>query len=134
MDASYRWAAHQPDFAHRGALLLRTDPENPHPGRWAGAHDIPQGPATDWHTDIGTVRLVHRIPENQDHELLAAGWAEVAAATHPDAVAVLAEAFHQVPPRLPFGNITTAPATAPVAQRWARRLTVCDPPPPPTRP
>ncbi|MFI1386322.1 hypothetical protein [Embleya sp. NPDC020886] len=55
----YRWAAHDRDFGHRGAVLLRTDPENPAPGRWAGAHGTAQGPATDRHTDIGTIRLVH---------------------------------------------------------------------------
>ncbi|MFI1585729.1 hypothetical protein [Embleya sp. NPDC020630] len=55
----YRWAAHDRDFAHRGALLLRPATADPAPGRWAGAHSTPQGPTTDWHTDVGTVRLVH---------------------------------------------------------------------------
>ncbi|MET7304990.1 hypothetical protein [Embleya sp. NPDC005575] len=288
----YRWAAHDHDFAHRGAVLLRTDPEDPAPGRWAGAHATAQGPATDWHTDIGTIRLVHTddsgaasaaatalvndpagpgdivvvcalfgdigftgpalvaadtarpdieyeaqwgrvvqlagqplpwwphrlrlpelvlawrpatpvvvtdvpvgdretalrraarnpvfgpaaraaltatadavhnahvegtamdadifgrdrpgrghpiviaarpdphvhcVPEIEDRDLLSAGWTQVAACPHPDAVAVLHEALYVVPPLLPFGPITTAPAGAPVARRWARRLAVCDP-------
>ncbi|WP_331750104.1 hypothetical protein OG529_36765 (plasmid) [Streptomyces longwoodensis] len=55
----YSWAARTAEFAHRGAVLLRPAPENPAPGRWLGYRDTLRGPALDWHTDIGVIRLVH---------------------------------------------------------------------------
>ncbi|MEW5631201.1 hypothetical protein AB1388_32330 [Streptomyces hydrogenans] len=55
----YSWAARTEEFAHRGAVLLRPAPEDPAPGRWLGYRDTPRGPAMDWHTDIGVIRLVH---------------------------------------------------------------------------
>ncbi|MCY0922829.1 hypothetical protein OS965_32595 [Streptomyces sp. H27-G5] len=56
----YSWAAKTPEFAHRGAVLRRPLPEVLAPGRWAGYRDTPQGPAQDWHTDLGLIRIVHR--------------------------------------------------------------------------
>lgn len=55
----YRWAAAAPEFSHRGAVLLRPLPEDLTPGRWGGYTDTPRGPALDWHTALGTIRLVH---------------------------------------------------------------------------
>ncbi|MCX4851998.1 hypothetical protein [Streptomyces sp. NBC_00893] len=55
----YSWAAETAEFAHRGAVLLRPAPENPAPGRWLGYRETLRGPALDWHTDIGVIRLVH---------------------------------------------------------------------------
>ncbi|MFI1441819.1 hypothetical protein [Streptomyces fructofermentans] len=55
----YSWAARTAEFAHRGAVLLRHSPENSAPGRWLGHRDTPRGPALDWHTEIGVIRLVH---------------------------------------------------------------------------
>ncbi|MET9760046.1 hypothetical protein ABZ016_13470 [Streptomyces sp. NPDC006372] len=55
----YRWAAGTPEFAHRGAVLLRSLPEDLAPGRWAGYKDTLRGPAQDWHTALGVIRLVH---------------------------------------------------------------------------
>ncbi|AXU16848.1 hypothetical protein [Streptomyces clavuligerus] len=55
----YSWAAGTAELAHRGAILLRPAPENPAPGRWGGYQDTVRGPALDWHTDIGVIRLVH---------------------------------------------------------------------------
>ncbi|MFE5519828.1 hypothetical protein ACFQ9Q_19195 [Streptomyces virginiae] len=55
----YSWAAETAEFAHRGAVLLRPLPENPAPGGWAGYRDTLRGPALDWHTDLGVIRVVH---------------------------------------------------------------------------
>ncbi|MFI6125425.1 hypothetical protein ACIBCU_37910 [Streptomyces sp. NPDC051064] len=55
----YSWAAGTQEFAHRGAVLLRPLPQNPTPGRWLGYKDTVRGPALDWHTDLGVIRLVH---------------------------------------------------------------------------
>ncbi|MFE0580208.1 hypothetical protein [Streptomyces sp. NPDC058874] len=55
----YSWAAGTAELAHRGAVLLRPAPEDPAPGRWLGYRDTLRGPALDWHTDIGVIRLVH---------------------------------------------------------------------------
>jgi hypothetical protein len=55
----YRWAAKTPEFAHRGAVLLRPLPEDVPPGQWAGYKDTLRGPALDWHTALGTIRIVH---------------------------------------------------------------------------
>lgn len=57
--AVYRWAARTPEFAHRGAVLLRPLPEDLPPGQWAGHQDTAKGPALDWHTALGTLRMVH---------------------------------------------------------------------------
>lgn len=55
----YSWAAGTAEFAHRGAVLLRPLPEDPAPGRWLGYRDTVRGPALDWHTELGVVRLAH---------------------------------------------------------------------------
>ncbi|MFJ2170773.1 hypothetical protein [Streptomyces griseofuscus] len=55
----YRWAAHTPEFARRGAVLLRPIPEEVPPGQWAGCKDTVRGPALDWHTALGVIRIVH---------------------------------------------------------------------------
>ncbi|WJV51763.1 hypothetical protein [Streptomyces flavofungini] len=54
-----RWAAETPEFSHRGAVLVRPLPENPAPGRWAGYKDTVRGPALDWQTALGVIRIVH---------------------------------------------------------------------------
>ncbi|MGW4438088.1 hypothetical protein ACWELO_20415 [Streptomyces sp. NPDC004596] len=54
----YSWAAETAELAHRGALLLRPLPEDPAPGRWLGYKDTMRGPALDWHTGLGVIRLV----------------------------------------------------------------------------
>ncbi|MER5781314.1 hypothetical protein ABT104_06230 [Streptomyces mobaraensis] len=55
----YRWMAKTPEFEHRGAALLRPLPADLSSGKWAGYQDTPKGPALDWHTALGTIRLVH---------------------------------------------------------------------------
>ncbi|MGW5353392.1 hypothetical protein ACWERV_23135 [Streptomyces sp. NPDC004031] len=55
----YGWAARTPEFAHRGAALLRPLPAGLSPGRWLGYRDTPRGPAQDWGTDVGVIRVVH---------------------------------------------------------------------------
>ncbi|WP_406307989.1 hypothetical protein [Streptomyces griseoaurantiacus] len=55
----YRWAAHDPEFQQRGAVLLRPLADDLQPGKWLGYHDTPQGPSIDWHTSLGTIRIVH---------------------------------------------------------------------------
>ncbi|WP_457511798.1 hypothetical protein [Streptomyces sp. TE33382] len=55
----YSWAAKTAEFSHRGAALLRTMPEPLTPGRWLGCRDTLRGPALDWHTGLGVIRLVH---------------------------------------------------------------------------
>ncbi|WP_413105716.1 hypothetical protein [Streptomyces sp. Inha503] len=52
-------AAGTAEFAHRGAVLLRPLPEDPARGRWLGYKDTVRGPALDWRTDLGVIRLVH---------------------------------------------------------------------------
>ncbi|WP_275562439.1 hypothetical protein [Streptomyces sp. 5-6(2022)] len=47
------------EFAHRGAVLLRPLPQDPARGRWLGYKDTVRGPALDWRTDLGVIRLVH---------------------------------------------------------------------------
>lgn len=56
----YSWAAETAEFAHRGALLSRPLPEELASGRWLGHKDTVRGPALDWQTDLGVIRLVHR--------------------------------------------------------------------------
>ncbi|GAA2283190.1 hypothetical protein GCM10010430_80930 [Kitasatospora cystarginea] len=55
----YRWAARTPEFQHRGAVLLRPLPGQRQPGRFLGHQDTTHGPATDWHTGIGVIRMLH---------------------------------------------------------------------------
>ncbi|MER5586552.1 hypothetical protein ABT090_33630 [Streptomyces asoensis] len=55
----YSWAAGTEEFARRGALLLRPLPNHPASGRWLGYKDTLRGPALDWQTDLGVIRLVH---------------------------------------------------------------------------
>ncbi|MFI2078509.1 hypothetical protein [Streptomyces triculaminicus] len=55
----YSWAARTAEFAHRGAVLLRPLPEEPALGSWLGYRDTLRGPALDWRTDLGVIRIVH---------------------------------------------------------------------------
>ncbi|MFF9034901.1 P-loop NTPase fold protein [Streptomyces sp. NPDC014892] len=55
----YVWAAETPAFTHRGALLRRPLPGTPQPGHWHGGTRTPYGPAVDWVTDLGIIRIVH---------------------------------------------------------------------------
>ncbi|MER6161196.1 P-loop NTPase fold protein [Streptomyces sp. NPDC001868] len=55
----YVWAAETPAFTHRGALLRRPLPDNLQPGHWHGSTQTPYGPAVDWATEIGIIRIVH---------------------------------------------------------------------------
>ncbi|MFJ4674046.1 hypothetical protein [Kitasatospora purpeofusca] len=57
--ALYVWAADTPEFRHRGALLRRPVPGQRQAGRHLGYRDTPYGPATDWHTAIGVIRMLH---------------------------------------------------------------------------
>lgn len=53
------WMAGTAEFGRRSSVLLRAQPEDPAPGRWLGYRDTPRGPAQDWHTDLGVIRLLH---------------------------------------------------------------------------
>ncbi|MEW2626350.1 hypothetical protein [Streptomyces sp. NPDC048106] len=57
----YIWAARSNRFRERGAVLL--DPalgtRSVAPGKWLGFQPTSQGPAMDWDTDLGIVRIVH---------------------------------------------------------------------------
>ncbi|MEE1763893.1 P-loop NTPase fold protein [Streptomyces sp. SP18BB07] len=55
----YVWAARTPAFTHRGALLRRPLRDAPQPGHWHGSTRTPYGPAIDWVTDLGIIRIVH---------------------------------------------------------------------------
>lgn len=55
----YTWAAETPAFTHRGALLRRPLRDNLQPGHWHGSTQTPYGPAIDWATDLGIIRIVH---------------------------------------------------------------------------
>ncbi|MFF7182955.1 hypothetical protein [Streptomyces sp. NPDC008121] len=55
----YSWAAETAEFTSRGAALLRPLPGSPAPARWLGYRDTLRGPALDWHTSIGVLRIVH---------------------------------------------------------------------------
>ncbi|MFD7734150.1 hypothetical protein ACFV6F_27685 [Kitasatospora phosalacinea] len=57
--AVYVWAATTPQFRQRGALLERPLPDRPGTGRFLGHRDTAHGPATDWDTAVGVVRLLH---------------------------------------------------------------------------
>ncbi|MCF3143765.1 hypothetical protein [Streptomyces platensis] len=81
----YRWAAKTPEYSHRGALLLRPLPEDLTPGRWGGYKDTVRGPALDWHTALGTLRIVH----NDDRQAAADVAANLTKAGNPDGVRVV---------------------------------------------
>ncbi len=81
----YRWAAKTPEFSHRGAVLLRPLPEDLTPGRWGGYKDTVRGPALDWHTALGTLRIVH----NDDRQAAADVAADLTKAGNPDGVRVV---------------------------------------------
>ncbi|MFF5131007.1 hypothetical protein ACFY41_29300 [Streptomyces syringium] len=55
----YSWAAETAEFALRGAVLLRPLPEATEQGRWVGYRDTLRGPALDWDTALGVIRIVH---------------------------------------------------------------------------
>ncbi|MER8193493.1 hypothetical protein ABTY00_05930 [Streptomyces microflavus] len=57
--AVYSWAAETAELAHRGAVLRRPVPVSRAAGHWLGYRDTPLGPALDWRTDIGVIRVVH---------------------------------------------------------------------------
>ncbi|MCF3105457.1 hypothetical protein IPZ58_28270 [Streptomyces roseoverticillatus] len=78
----YRWTAKTPEFEHRGAMLLRPVPEDLAPGKWAGHQDTVQGPALDWHTALGTIRLVH----TSEDEAASAVATDLAQRGNPDGV------------------------------------------------
>ncbi|MFJ9777217.1 hypothetical protein ACIRVF_39300 [Kitasatospora sp. NPDC101157] len=59
----YEWAAATPAFQHRGALLDRPLPGQRQPGRHLGYRNTPCGPATDWATAIGVIRMLHTTKE-----------------------------------------------------------------------
>ncbi|MFI5945575.1 hypothetical protein ACIBCB_35760 [Streptomyces uncialis] len=80
--AVYSWAAETAELAHRGALLLRPVPEDPAPGRWIGHKDTLRGPAMDWHTALGVIRLVHSSDSQAATDVASA----IAAAGNPDGV------------------------------------------------
>ncbi|MET8624672.1 hypothetical protein ABZW30_13100 [Kitasatospora sp. NPDC004669] len=101
-----------------------------------------EGVATDiqifgGHSDRMQTRLViaaqhdetiHPIDVEEDEELLEAGWREIVASSQPDAVAAADVALGYHPELLPYGRFTDVRAKeGTVAERWARRLTVCDP-------
>lgn len=59
--AVYVWAATHHQFCDRGAVL-----RNPAlrsrtfaPGKWVGFQPTSQGPAMDWETDLGVIRILH---------------------------------------------------------------------------
>ncbi|MEU6363202.1 MULTISPECIES: hypothetical protein [Streptomyces] len=66
-------------------MLLRPLPEDVAPGRWAGYKDTVRGPALDWHTALGTIRLVHC----DDRRVATDIATEVAGRGNPDGVAVV---------------------------------------------
>ncbi|MFF6979273.1 hypothetical protein ACFZAV_16355 [Streptomyces sp. NPDC008343] len=78
----YRWAARTPEFAHRGAVLLRPLPEGLAPGRWPVYKDTLRGPAQDWHTVLGVIRLLHC----DDREAATDVASAIAQAENPDGV------------------------------------------------
>ncbi|MFC1436052.1 hypothetical protein ACEZDB_36005 [Streptacidiphilus sp. N1-3] len=78
----YLWAAATAQFADRGAVLKRPLPRGWAPGRWAGCADSERGPALDWSTALGTVRIVH----NDDRFTASVVATALAAAGNPDGV------------------------------------------------
>ncbi|KIF05672.1 hypothetical protein PL81_12035 [Streptomyces sp. RSD-27] len=88
----YRWAASTPEFSHRGAVLLRPLPADPTPGRWGGYKDTPRGPALDWHTALGTIRIVHNDDRNVATDVATA----LAKAGNPDGVRTVCALYGDV--------------------------------------
>ncbi|MGW6880208.1 hypothetical protein ACWGEU_08070 [Streptomyces goshikiensis] len=70
----------------------------------------------------------HPLPVGGDREVLKSGWHKLALSSHPDAVAALEVAVGREPYLLPYGAVTEVPIRpGTVIERWARRLTMCDP-------
>ncbi|MEU2440203.1 hypothetical protein ABZ595_29095 [Streptomyces rubradiris] len=88
----YRWAAHTPEFARRGAVLLRPLPEDLPPGRWAGYKDTVRGPALDWHTALGVIRIVHC----DDRKVATDVATEVAGGGNPDGVVTVCALYGDI--------------------------------------
>ncbi|MFJ1869418.1 hypothetical protein ACIOD1_33015 [Streptomyces sp. NPDC088097] len=88
----YSWAAATAEFAHRGALLLRPLPHEPAPGRWAGYRDTPHGPAMDWDTDLGTIRILH----STEHEAATEAASALARSGNKDGIATVCALFGDV--------------------------------------
>ncbi|WP_329467935.1 hypothetical protein [Streptomyces sp. NBC_01431] len=88
----YRWAADTPEFAHRGAVLLRPRPEHLDCGSWAGYTDTVRGPALDWHTVLGTVRIVYADDRKAATEVASA----VAATGKPDQVVTVCALYGDI--------------------------------------
>ncbi|WP_438297251.1 hypothetical protein [Streptomyces sp. HUAS TT7] len=88
----YRWAADTPEFAHRGAVLLRPRPEDLADGDWAGYTHTVRGPALDWHTVLGTVRIVY----SDDRKAAAEVATDVAATGNPDGVITVCALYGDV--------------------------------------
>ncbi|MFJ7990426.1 hypothetical protein [Streptomyces sp. NPDC096351] len=59
--AVYAWAAASQRFRDQGAVLLNPDLRSRTfaPGKWIGFQPTSVGPATDWETDLGVIRLLH---------------------------------------------------------------------------
>ncbi|WP_129291812.1 hypothetical protein [Streptomyces sp. N1] len=57
----YIWAARSSRFRDRGAVLLNPTlyTRTVTPGKWLGFQPTSQGPAMDWDTDLGVVRIIH---------------------------------------------------------------------------
>ncbi|MCX5078879.1 hypothetical protein OHA84_37360 (plasmid) [Streptomyces sp. NBC_00513] len=88
----YSWAAATDEFAHRGALLLRPLPQEPAPGRWAGYRDTPHGPAMDWDTGLGTIRILH----STEHEAATEAASALARSGNKDGIATVCALFGDV--------------------------------------
>ncbi|MFB6807643.1 hypothetical protein [Streptomyces sp. NPDC056387] len=70
----------------------------------------------------------HPLRTGGDRTVLESGWHKLALSNHPDAVAALEVAIGREPDLLPYGAVTEVPASSgTVIERWARRLTMCDP-------
>jgi len=85
----YLWAARTPQFAQRGAVLKRPLPRGLAPGRWIGPAETVKGPALDWHTALGTIRIVH----NDDRRTASAVATALVDAGNPDGVVSVCELF-----------------------------------------
>ncbi|MFB7998774.1 hypothetical protein ACFC4G_38845 [Streptomyces sp. NPDC056002] len=59
--AVYAWAATTPRFRDHGAILLNpaVEARSSAPGKWIGFQPTSQGPAMDWETGLGVIRLLH---------------------------------------------------------------------------
>ncbi|MFF9585329.1 hypothetical protein [Streptomyces achromogenes] len=85
----YRRAARTLEFASRGAVLLRPLPVDLPPGRWAGYKDTVRGPALDWHTVLGMIRIVHC----DDRKVATDVATEVAGGGNPDGVVTVCAVY-----------------------------------------